>query len=49
MLFTRLVSDNLEIKKQYNPETNAGEQGHVMQKKRKKPWAYETATENPLT
>ena len=51
MLFTRPVSDNPEIKKQYNPETNAREQGHVMpkKKKKKKPWAYQTATENPLT
>ena len=32
MLFTGPVSDNPEIKKQYNPETNAGEQGPVMQK-----------------
>ena len=36
MLFTRPVSDNPEIKKQYNPETNAREQGHVMPKKKKK-------------
>ena len=32
MLFTGPVSDNPEIKKQYNPEKNAGEQGPVMQK-----------------
>ena len=32
MLFTGSVLDNLQIKKQYNPEKNAGEQGPVMQK-----------------
>ena len=32
MLFTGPVSDNLEIKNQYNPEINAREQGPVMQK-----------------
>ena len=32
MLFTGSVSDNLQIKKQYNPETNAGEEGPVLQK-----------------
>ena len=51
MLFTGPVSDNPEIKKQYNPETNAGEQGPVMQKtttmqkEKKKLWAYQIATE----
>ena len=53
MLFTGPVSDNPEIKKQYNTETNAGEQGPVMQKttimqkekKKKKLRAYQTATE----
>ena len=51
MLFTGPVSDNLQIKKQYNPETNAGEEGPVMQKtttmqkEKKKLWAYQIATE----
>ena len=54
MLFTGPVSDNPEIKKQYNPEKNAGEQGPVMQKttmqkKKKKPWAYQIATEITLS
>lgn len=46
MLFTRPVSDNPEIKTQYNPKTNAAEQGPIIQKKT---WAYQIATENLLT
>ena len=33
MLFREPVSDNPKIKKQYNLETNVGEEGPVMQKK----------------
>ena len=47
MLFTGSVSDNLQIKKQYNPETNADLLCRKQQlcKKKKKLWAYQIATE----
>ena len=48
MLFTGSVSDNLQIKKQYNPETNADllcRKQQLCKKKKKKLWAYQIATE----